>query len=298
MSPVSAAPRSGETVLRDVPPHGAPGYGSGVTGEGSRRRLHAASRSFAASAENPAVRRIQLGFAGACTAEWAFTVVLSVYAYRQGGATAVGVVSLLRMLPSAVLAPLASAVADRWRRDLVLTLVSSTRSLTAVAMALLVATGGPPVAVYAVAMISTAAALLYRPVNSALLPLLCRTPGELASANVVRGLLDSLSTLVGPVIAAALLAQGGTSAGFVAVAVLSGLSAWLTIGLTVEEPGRRTPPSSVARGVVVAARVVWSTSSLRLLFLLLAVQTLTRGAVTVLTVLVAVDLLHLGDPGV
>jgi len=279
-----------------VVPGSAAGYGAQMADRG--RRLKVAARSFAANARDPALRRIQLGFAGACTAEWAFTVVLSVYAYRQGGATAVGVVSLLRMLPSVVLAPLASAVADRWRRDLVLTLVSSFRSLTAVGMAVLVANDGPAVVVYAVAMISTAAALLYRPVNSALLPLLCRTPGELASANVVRGLLDSLSTLVGPVIAAALLAQGGASAGFVAVAVLSGLSAWLTVGLTVEEPERRTPPSSMATGVVTAARVVWSTSPLRLLFLLLGAQTLTRGAVTVLTVLVAVDLLHLGDPGV
>ncbi len=108
-------------------------YGAQMADRG--RRLRVAARSFAANARDPSLRRIQLGFAGACTAEWAFTVVLSVYAYRQGGATAVGVVSLLRMLPSAVLAPLASAVADRWRRDLVLTLVSSARSLTAVAMA-------------------------------------------------------------------------------------------------------------------------------------------------------------------
>src|SRR3954465_5160486 len=106
------------------------GGGAGV-GAGSRGRLHAATRSFAASARNPAVRRIQLGFAGACTAEWAFTVGLSVYAFGQGGAKAVGLVSLLRMLPSAVLAPFASALADRWRRDLVLTLVSVTRCVPA-----------------------------------------------------------------------------------------------------------------------------------------------------------------------
>jgi len=61
-----------------------------VTGEGWRRRLRVAGQSFVASARNPAVRRIQLGFAGACTAEWTFTVVLSVYAFNQGGAKAVG----------------------------------------------------------------------------------------------------------------------------------------------------------------------------------------------------------------
>jgi MFS family permease len=269
-----------------------------VTGEGSRRRLHVATRSFAASAKNPAVRRIQLGFAGACTAEWAFTVVLSVYAFQQGGAGAVGLVSLLRMLPSAVLAPFASAVADRWRRDLVLTLVAVMRCLTAAGIALLVAENGPAVAVYALAIASTAAAILYRPVNSALLPLLCHTPSELASANVVRGLLDSISTLVGPAVAAALLATAGTSSGFAAVAVLSALSAVVTFGLTVEEPEGQVSRSSVMRGLLRGAEVSIKSPQLRVLFLLLAAQTLTRGALSVFSVLVAVDLLDMGEPGV
>ncbi len=262
------------------------------------RRLGAAARSFAAVARNPALRRIQLGFAGACTAEWTFTVVLSVYAFDQGGATAVGLVALLRMLPSAVLAPLASTVADRWRRDLVLTLVSAVRCLTVAGIAVTVARGGPTLVVYGLAVASTAAALLYRPVNAALMPLLCRSPGDLASANLVRGLLDSLSTLVGPALAAALLATGSTSAGFVAVAVVSGLSAWFTVGLRVEEPERRTARPSVRAGVVAAVRVVWRTPTLRLLLLLLGCQTLTRGAVSVFSVVLAVDVLHLGAPGV
>jgi MFS family permease len=273
------------------------GYGAGV-GEGSRRRLHAATRSFAATAENPAVRRIQLGFAGACTAEWAFTVVLSVYAYEQGGAKAVGLVSLLRMLPAAVLAPFASALADRWRRDLVLTLVAAARCATAVGIAVLVATDGPAVAVYVLAIASTVAAILYRPVNSALLPLLCHTPSELGSANVVRGLLDSVSTLVGPAIAGGLLAVADLTAGFTAVAVLAGLAAVVTLGLTVEQPEGHVSRSSVARGLVRGAEVSFRNPQLRVLFVLLAAQTLTRGALSVFTVLIAVDLLDMGEPGV
>lgn len=273
------------------------GYGAGM-GDGSRRRLRAATRSFAASARNPAVRRIQLGFAGACTAEWAFTVVLSVYAFEQGGAKAVGLVSLLRMLPSAVLAPFASALADRWRRDLVLTLVSATRCVTAAGITVLVATDGPAVAAYGLAIASTAAAILYRPVNSALLPLLCHTPAELSSANVVRGLLDSISTLVGPALAGVLLAVADTSAGFGAVAVLSGLSAAFSIGLRVEEPAGRVSHSSIARGLVRGAEVTFRSPPLRVLFVLLAAQTLTRGALSVFSVLVAVDLLDMGEPGV
>jgi MFS family permease len=269
-----------------------------VASEGSGNRLRVAAASFATNARDPALRRTQAGFAGACTAEWAFTVVLSVYAFQSGGATAVGVVSLLRMLPSVVLAPFASTVADRWRRDVVLTLVSGVRCLATIGIVVIVAGHGPSLGVYALAMVSTAAALLYRPVNSALLPLLCRTPGDLASANVVRGLLDSLATLVGPALAAALLAHGGPTPGFVAVAVLAALSALVTVGLRVEEPERRTAPGSVRQGLVAGARTVWSAPVLRLLFALLAVQAATRGALSVFSVLVAVDLLGLGEPGV
>jgi MFS family permease len=262
------------------------------------RRLRIARRAFVASAGNPAVRRIQLGFAGACTAGWAFTVVLSVYAYSVGGAGAVGLISLLRMLPSAALAPFASTLADRWRRDVVLTLVSATRGVITLLITVLVAADGPAAAVYLLAVLSTAVALPYRPVNSALLPLLCHTPVELAQSNVVRGLLDSVSTLVGPAVAAALLAYDGTSAGFAAVAVIAGLSAAATVGLSVEEPERHEPAGSVLAGLATGARAMFGSGRLRVLVLLLATQTATRGALSVFSVLVAVDLLHMGEAGV
>jgi len=269
-----------------------------VTGEGATRRLRVAGQAFAASAKNPSVRRLQLGFGGACTAEWAFTVVLSVYAFNQGGTAAVGLVSLVRMLPSAVLTPFASAFADRWRRDIVLTVVSTTRCATAVVMTFIVAADGPAVAVYALAIVSTAAALLYRPVNSALLPLLCRTPSELASANVVRGLLDSISTLVGPAVAAALLAGGSPAAGFLAVAVVSGASAAVTLGLRVEEPEHTAHRGSVAAGLLRGARVTLQGAQLRVVFLLVGAQTMIRGALSVFSVLVAVNLLDMSEAGV
>lgn len=260
-------------------------------------RLRAAAQAFADSARNPAVRRIQLGFAGACTAEWTFTVVLSVYAYNQGGAKAVGLVSLLRMLPSALAAPFLSAAADRWRRDHVLTLVSTTRCLSSLAIAIIVAAGGQPTGVYALAIVSTAAAILYRPVNSALLPLLCHTPAELASANVVRGLLDSIATLVGPAIAAALLIGDSTSAGFFAVAALAALSALVTMSLRVEEPEQQAARVSVLRGLVVGARVSLGSGQMRVMLTLLAAQVASRGALSVFSVLVAVNLLDLGEAG-
>ena len=81
---------------------------------------------------------------------------------------------------------------------------------------------------------------LYRPAHSALLPSLCRTGYELASANVVRGLLDSAATLVGPLLAALLLQVAGVAAVFSMAAAASLWAALLLTRLRYEAPPR--PP--------------------------------------------------------
>ncbi|WP_196768010.1 MFS transporter, partial [Streptobacillus moniliformis] len=137
--------------------------------------------------------------------------------------TAVGLVGLLRMIPSAVLAPLLSPLADRGRRERVLILVSTVRGVATVAAAAVVGIGGPTEVVYALAVVSTIAATLFRPAHSALLPSLCHTGSERAGANVVRGLLDAVATLVGPLLAAVLLELAGVTVVF---AVAGGASLW------------------------------------------------------------------------
>src|SRR5687768_10644208 len=138
-----------------------------------RKRLQAAGEAFVSNAVNSNLRRAQLSFLGAWTAEWAFTVALGIVAYREGGAAAVGLVGLLRMVPSALLAPLLAPFADRGRRERVLVVVSTARGLATAAAAVVAALSGPPAVVYALAVLSTVAATLFRPAHSALLPSLC-----------------------------------------------------------------------------------------------------------------------------
>ena len=185
---------------------------------GSAHRLADAAAAFTSNARNPNLRRAQLSFLGAWTAEWAFTVALGIVAYRDGGATALGLVGLLRMVPSAICAPLLSPLADRGPRERVLVVVSTLRGIVTAAAAVVAAVGGAPAAIYALAVLSTIAATLFRPAHSALLPSLCHTGHELASANVVRGLLDSAATLVGPLLAAVLLQFTGVSVVFAVAA--------------------------------------------------------------------------------
>lgn len=68
----------------------------------------------------PNLRRAQLSFGLAWTGDWMVTVAIGILAFRDGGAAAVGIVGMARMVPAALLAPLAAGLADRYRRERVL----------------------------------------------------------------------------------------------------------------------------------------------------------------------------------
>lgn len=267
---------------------------------GRRKRLRDAAGAFASNWRNADLRRAQLSFLGAWTAEWAFTVALGIVAYRDGGAAAVGLVGLLRMLPSAILAPLLSPIADRGRRERVLILVSVVRGTATAAAAVVVAASAPTTVVYVLAVVSTVAATLYRPAHSALLPSLCRTGHELASANMVRGLLDSAATVAGPLLAAVLLQFTGVDVVFAVAAGASFAAAALLVGLRYEAPPRPSAPArpDILGEAVEGLRAVAKDRDLVLILGLAAAQSLTRGALTVLSVVVAIELLGTGEPGV
>ncbi len=273
---------------------------SDPTSRAQPSRLRAAAGAFATNWRNPELRRAQAAFFAAWTAEWAVTVVLAVYAYGRGGAREVGVVALVRVLPAAVVAPLATQYADRWPREKVLVAVSVVRSLSIALAAWAVFVDGPALTVYALVTVSSAAAVLFRPVHSALLPSLCDTPPELAGANVVRGALDSAATLAGPALSAVLLATGGPAQVLVVAAVAS---AWAGVLMARVHP-EATPldDGGDAEGALAqtlgGVRAVNGDADLRLLFGLVGAQTFMRGAITVFTVVVAVELVGLGDPGV
>jgi MFS family permease len=265
-----------------------------------RSRLRAAAAAFASNAVNPNLRRAQLSFLAAWTAEWAFTVALGIVAYRDGGATAVGLVGLLRMVPSAIVAPLAAPLADRGRRERVLVLVSTFRGAAIAAAAIVVAFNGQVLIVYVLAALATVVATLYLPAHSALLPSLCRTGHELASANVVRGFLDSVATLLGPLLAAVILEFTGVSVVFAVAAGASLAAAAILLGLRYVAPPRPAAPGAVHLMAEAAdgIRTIVRNRDLALLNGLAIAQTFTRGALTVFTVVVAFDLLRTGEPGV
>jgi hypothetical protein len=83
---------------------------------------------------NGDIRRVQGGWLLAWTAEWVYVINLLVLAYLVGGIVAVGLVSMLRMLPAAMVAPMLAMATDRTPRHRVLLGVNLVRA-TMVALA-------------------------------------------------------------------------------------------------------------------------------------------------------------------
>jgi MFS family permease len=264
------------------------------------RRLAEGGAALASNLRRPDLRRAQLAFGSAYASEWALTVALGVVAFRDGGAAAVGIVVLIRMLPSALIAPFATAVADRIRRDRVLIWIGVIRAAAVGAAAVVMAVDLSVLFVYVLAIIATIPFTAFRPAHSALLPALCETPKELTAANASRGLLDSTSTLVGPLLAAVLLDVSGPESVFVLTAGLSLWSALLVSLIDYEPAPRETPPAPirVAADTAEGLRAIAAQRDVVMLFGLGAVQAVTRGALNVFTVVVAIELLETGEPGV
>lgn len=271
-----------------------------MTASPTAGRFRQAAAAGRATWRTPNLRRAQLSFGGAFTAEWALPVALGVLAYRDGGATAVGIVAMARMVPSVIVAPLIAGVLDRCRRERVLVTVCLVRGTALAAAALSVGILDLTTPAYVCAAVATLAHTLYRPAHSALLPSLCTTPAALTSANVVRGLLDSLSALVGPLFAAGLIAVADVEVALLGAAVAAGWAGWMIARVDFEAPPRveDVVSSNPLRDLRQSAAVIRRQPAVGVLCLLFCVQTFTRGCFSVFAVVISIRLLNTGEAGV
>ena len=196
-------------------------------------------------AGNSGLLRVELAFVGFNIAEWATWVAVLAFAYQVGGAAATGLVAVVQLLPAALVAPLASVVGDRVRRERVLFGGYLTQAATMSATAVALATGAAVPLVYGLAALAATSITVTRPAQGALLPSLARTSDELAAANVASGWTESVSVLAGPAAAALLLVLSGPSTVFAVMAGLVACSAVLVVGVRAgiepDLPGSAAP---------------------------------------------------------
>jgi CRP-like cAMP-binding protein len=264
-----------------------------------RQRLGDAARSFGRVFRNPNIRRIEGAWAASIIAHWAYGIALAVFAYRQGGAAAVGIVGLVRFIPSAIASPFAAMLGDRFPRERVIVVAELTRSLLLAASVFVIALEGPVALVYVLAGLVSIAYSAVRPAQAALLPSLATSPAELTAANVTSSTVESLGIFGGPAIGGLLLAATSVEVVFGAAAVAFLFSAVLVSRVHITE--RPEPPErrgSAVREFAAGFVTLATQPGLRVLVLLLVAQTLVAGALNVLIVVSALQLLDLGEQGV
>ena len=250
---------------------------------------------------NPNIRRVQLAFVGAVTGTYAYAIAVAVFAYQEGGPTAVGVLAAVRLAIAAAIAPFAASFADRYRREVVMVGSDVVRVGTVGTAALAAHLHWPAFVVYAMAILTSVAGTVFRPAEAALLPTLARSPDELTAANVTSSTIDSVGSFVGPALGALLLALSSASLVFVFTAATFAWSAWMIAGVRSAARTEITAEELEEEGshdFLGGMRAIKAEPRLRLLILLYGAQTLVAGALGVLVVVTALRLLDLGSAGV
>ena len=263
-------------------------------------RARVAGQAIGAVFANPGLRRLQIASASFVAGDWAYTVALGVYAYDFGGATWVGIVGLIRMLPSALSAAFVGMIADRHARERVLLSVYIVRA-AALAASALAAVEHIPALVFVLAGIVTVVSAIARPCEWSLRAALAHTPEELAATNVAGSMVEGVAVFVGPAFAGLLLSRSSPGVVFLASGQLFLWAALAAAGVrthAVLPPSERHSGRERVREALAGVATVARERDPRLIVGLFAGQTFTRGALNVLVVVAAIRLLHMGDPGV
>jgi MFS family permease len=247
---------------------------------------------------NPGIRRVELAWGAAIAAEWAHFVALGVFAYDAGGTAAVGIAGLARLLPAALVAPFASTLGDRFRRERFMAWTAAVGALALAASALVFFTSRSEWLVFALAAVIGVSSTLFRPALQAILPSLARTPEELIAANGATSTIESLGTLIGPLLAGVLVTVGDPGLVFAAAGGVLAAGALLLAPLRVEGRIQETAAREPARELVLGGfRAIWRGPQ-RLILALMATQGFVRGCLNVLIVVAVFRVLGAGDGAV
>jgi hypothetical protein len=239
------------------------------------------------------LRRVQAAFVTHNCGEYASWIAMLVYAYAQGGVAESGIVATVMLIPSAVLAPVLTSLAQRLSLGTALVAGYFAQAVTNSAVAIALYVDAPKLVVYVLLVGPAVAFTMTRPIQSAFTPSLARTPEELTATNVVSGWIESVSIFAAPALTGFVLLLGSEATAFALVGALCFLGAALVAALRGR--GATAPEDDAdAESVKASFAFVREHPPARLLLLLLSAQGIAIGALDVLTVELAQGGLDLG----
>lgn len=247
---------------------------------------------------NPDLRRLGIAWGLTCIGVWGGALVLSVYAFEEGGAAAVGLVALLRTLPGAVVAPLLAMLADRSPRRVMIA-CAAVRAGVMAGLAVVAAAGAPLGVIYGLVVLLALISPSYQPALVAMIPQVSRTPLELASANIAQTTVNNVGFVAGSLLTGAVLASASPSAAMAVLgasflAAIVPLARLTTAG--APDADDEEHPDEGAE-LVAGIRAIRADAHLRELVLLITVIMAVDGALDVLVVIAALGFLEAGSGG-
>src|SRR5262245_60488887 len=224
-----------------------------------------ARTAFGAVLQDSAYRRLWLSGLCVNTARWMDLVVLGWLALQLTGSPfMVGLAAFARSAPMMALGPFAGIVADRLHRGRVLLFTQSLGVVTALALALIFATGhgGSWPLVGLEAVFGILWALDFPARRTALYSLV--GAGRVATAVSLETVSMQLAKMIGPVLAGIGLAKIGPVACFGAMAAFYAIGLSVSLGLRVHI-GRVVPraPASLAASLGAGVRAAWHEPTVR-----------------------------------
>lgn len=258
-------------------------------------------RSLGDALANDGIRRLEAFWTLGIAADAGLLVVLLIEVYAREGVVAAGVLGAVRMVPGVLSGMLSGGVLMRFRAERVLFALGLVRTLAAVACAVEIAIGGSTIALYALAAVSAAAAAPSRPLSATLMPAVARSPHELVAANMAWSTGEGLGSMVGPFVVGVLVAAGRPELGAAATAGAFLIGAVLIGRLRLEHAADATAGAG-GRGrglrLLDGFRTMRRRPVVGWTLVSVFAQILTRGLLTPLTVVAAIELLAMGEPGV
>ena len=232
------------------------------------------------------LRRLCLAYAGFRVAELGAWTALTAYAYTAGGVREASTVMVAQLVPATAFALAVGALIRRYGAGAVLKWGLASQSAAMLAAAVFLHQG-QNAGGFAAAIVATTAVATMRPAQSVLTPSMVDGPDELTAANVLSGALSAGAGLAGPAVAAVLMMAVGTWAVFAVMAAVVAASTAASWRL----PSGRTAIEEDADSLIAGIRATARASGPRVMVLALAACYFALGALDVLAVVIAVELL-------
>jgi MFS family permease len=258
-------------------------------------------QTFNAATRNRRLARVLAAFLLAVLAEYGWWIALIVYAFRLGGASEAALVAVIQLLPAVLIAPLLGA---RFAQGGVARFVAAANTLGALSLAgcgAAMLAGAPPAVVYALAVGFSVANSIARAQQHVLVTLVVTHADELTAANVATGWSEGIGALAGPLIAGILMNIDGPGLTCVVLGGLFALAAPLVLVIRSrpkdEEEEHIAQEEGGLRELVAAARAIGTQPTTRALSAFPAAAAAVEGALDLLIVILAVQVLAVGQGG-